>query len=76
MDEHNVNKRNMAGILGWLAISLVINLLALVPMVLREKRQAKKGGFPLEWDDIIRYGWAIIIGSGVQGLVLQYFFEL
>lgn len=76
MGEYNAKKRNALGIVGWFIVSLVINLFAFVPMVWREKRQAKKGGFPLEWDDILRYGWAIVIGSGIQGLVLQYFFEL
>lgn len=69
-------KRNVVGFIGWLLVSLVINLLALVPMVLREKKQAKDGGFELEWDDILRYGFAIVIGSGVQGVALQYLLGL
>lgn len=62
---------------GWFVVSLVINLLALVPMVLRERYQWKKYNLPeIEWYDILRYGVAIVIGSGLQGLALQYFFEM
>lgn len=69
---YNAKKRNILGAIGWLAVSLVINLLALVPMYLRERYQAKKGGFDLEWDDIILYGFAIAAGSGLQGVAIQY----
>lgn len=71
-----IKKRNLIGFIGWLAVSLVINILAFVPMILREKKQSKDGGFPLEWDDIIRYGIAILIGAGIQGLIIQYSFGL
>lgn len=76
MANYNEKKRNLWGILGWFAASLVLNLLALIPMVWREKKQAKEGGFALEWDDILRYGFAIFVGSGLQGLFLQWFFGL
>lgn len=69
---YNAKKRNILGVIGWMAVSLVINLLALVPMYLRERHQAKKGGFDLEWDDIILYGFAIAAGSGLQGVAIQY----
>lgn len=66
-------KRNVIGFVGWLAVALVINLLALVPMVLRELKQKRELGLKeLEWDDILRYGIAILLGSGVQGLALQW----
>lgn len=77
MAEYNEKKRNTLGIIGWFVVSLVINLLALVPMVLRERYQWKKYNLPeIEWYDILRYGVAIVIGSGLQGLALQYFFEM
>ncbi len=69
--DYNKEERNVMGVIGWFACALVINVLALVPMVLREKKQAKDGGFELEWDDILLYGAAIFVGSGVQGLMLQ-----
>lgn len=66
-------KRNVIGFVGWLAVALVINLLALVPMVLRELKQKRELGLKeLEWDDVLRYGIAILLGSGVQGLALQW----
>lgn len=77
MAEYNEKKRNALGIIGWFVVSLIINLLALVPMVLRECYQWKKYNLPeIEWYDILRYGVAIVIGSGLQGLALQYFFEM
>ena len=77
MAEYNEKKRNALGIIGWFVVSLVINLLALVPMVLSERYQWKKYNLPeIEWYDILRYGVAIVIGSGLQGLALQYFFEM
>ena len=69
----NSKKRNLLGLVGWFFAGLVINIIAFVPMVLREKKQSKEGGFPLEWDDIIRYGAAIIIGAELQGLIIQGF---
>ncbi len=73
---YNEKKRNLWGIVGWFAAALVLNLLALIPMVWREKKQAKEGGFDLEWDDILRYGITIFVGGSVQGLLLQWFFGL
>lgn len=68
---YNAKTRNILGVIGWFAVSLVINLLALIPMYLREKYQSQKGDFDLEWNDIILYGFAIVTGSGVQGLAMQ-----
>ena len=67
-------KRNILGVVGWFIVSLVINILAMVPMVLRELKQKKDLGLKeVEWDDIIRYGFTIFVGSCVQGLAIQYF---
>lgn len=66
-------KRNIIGFVGWFAVSLVINLLAFVPMVLREQKQKRELGLKeLEWDDVLRYGIAILLGSGLQGVALQW----
>ncbi len=73
---YNEKKRNTIGVAGWLVCALVINLLALVPMVLRERQQARQTGAALEWDDIMRYGFTIVVGSGLQGVALQYIFGL
>lgn len=68
---YNRERRNVIGVIGWFICALIINLFALVPMVWREKKQAKDGGFELEWDDVLLYGAAIFVGSGVQGVLLQ-----
>ena len=73
---YDEKKRNALGVLCWLAVSILINLFALVPMVLRERRQAKKGGFELEWGDILLYGGTIFAGSGINGLLLQWLLGL
>lgn len=66
-------KRNLIGTMGWFLVSLVINILAIIPMVLREFKQKKDLNLSeLEWDDILRYSITIIIGSCIQGLVIQY----
>lgn len=66
-------KRNLMGIVGWFITSLVINVLAFIPMVLRELKQKKELGLKeVEWDDILRYGITIVVGSCVQGLAIQY----
>lgn len=66
-------KRNIIGFVGWFAVSLVINLFAFVPMVLREQKQKRELGLKeLEWDDVLRYGIAILLGSGLQGVALQW----
>ncbi len=69
---YDEKKRNALGVLCWLAVSMLIGLLALVPMVLRERRQAKKAGFELEWGDILLYGGTIFAGSGINGVLLQW----
>ena len=66
-------KRNIIGFVGWFVVSLVINLFAFVPMVLREQKQKRELGLKeLEWDDVLRYGIAILLGSGLQGVALQW----
>ncbi len=70
-------RRNVIGFFAWLAVALIINILAFVPMVLREAWQKHTCGMKeIEWDDILRYGLAIILGSSIQGITLQYFLGL
>lgn len=66
-------KRNLIGILGWFMVSLIMNVLAMIPMVLRECKQKEELGLSeIEWDDILRYTITILLGSCIQGLVIQY----
>lgn len=68
-----IKKRNLIGIIGWLVISFVINILALILMILRECKQKEELGLSeIEWDDILRYTITILLGSCIQGLVIQY----
>lgn len=70
-------KRNLLGFCGWFLVALVINMLAMVPMVAREYEQKKRLGLQeVEWDDVMRYTLAIVLGSGVQGLVLTWLLGL
>ena len=58
------NKRDLIGLTCWLLISMLIGLLALPIMVVREYYQYKHYKLEsFEWEDIIRYSLAIILGS-------------
>jgi Flp pilus assembly protein protease CpaA len=69
---YNAMKRNILGLGAWFLCALVINVLALIPMYLREQKQSKEGGFAMEWDDVAFYGFAILCGSGVNVAIIQY----
>lgn len=77
-DEHDVvdedydeNKRNRQGAIGWFVASVFVGVLALPVMVLREVYQWKRYKLPgIEWDDICRYGFTIVIGSMLHVLLL------
>ncbi len=69
---YNESKRNMIGCVAWFLAGVLINVLALVPMVWREKKQAEDGGFPLEKDDIMRYGFCILVGAGINAALMQW----
>ena len=59
-----LNKRDWIGLACWLLISMLIGLLALPIMVGREIYQYKHYKLArFEWEDIIRYSFAIIVGS-------------
>lgn len=66
------NKRDLIGLTCWLLISILIGLLALPIMVVREYYQYKHYKLErFEWEDIIRYSLAIILGSIICILLWQ-----
>lgn len=66
-------KRNEKGIKYWYAVAVVIGMIALPFMVAREIWQWKKYKLPhIEWDDIGRYGLAIVFGTCLHLLVLVF----
>lgn len=68
---YDENKRNRQGAIGWLIVSVFVGVLALPVMVLREVYQWKRYKLPsIEWDDICRYGFTIVIGSMLHVLLL------
>lgn len=65
------NVRNRHGTIGWFVASVFVGVLALPVMVLREVYQWKRYKLPsIEWDDICRYGFTIIVGSMLHLLLL------
>lgn len=70
-EDYDENKRNRQGAIGWFIASIFVGVLALPVMVLREVYQWKRYKLPdIEWDDICRYGFTIIIGSMLHLLLL------
>ena len=70
-ESYDENKRNRQGAIGWFIASIFVGVLALPVMVLREVYQRKRYKLPgIEWDDICRYGFTIIIGSMLHLLLL------
>ena len=68
---YDENKRNRQGAIGWFVASVFVGFLALPVMVLREVYQWKRYKLPsIEWDDICRYGFTIVIGSILHVLLL------
>ena len=68
---YDEDKRNRQGAIGWFIASIFVGLLALPVMVLREVYQWKQYKLPdIEWDDICRYGFTIIVGSMLHLLLL------
>lgn len=68
---YDENKRNRQGTIGWFTASIFVGALALPVMVLREVYQWKRYKLlSIEWDDICRYGFTIVIGSMLHVLLL------
>ena len=67
-----LNKRDWIGLACWLLVSILIGLLALPVMIGREVYQYKHYHLAkFEWEDIIRYSLAIILGSIICILLWQ-----
>ena len=67
-----LNKRDWIGLTCWLIISILIGLLALPVMVGREIYQYKRYHLAMfEWEDVVRYSIAIILGSIINYLILD-----
>ena len=70
-ESYDENKRNRQGAIGWFIASIFVGVLALPVMVLREVYQWKRYKLlSIEWDDICRYGFTIIVGSMLHLLLL------
>lgn len=70
-EDYDKNKRNRQGAIGWFVASIFVGALALPVMVLREVYQWRRYKLPsIEWDDICRYGFTIIVGSMLHLLLL------
>lgn len=70
-EDYDENKRNRQGAIGWFIASIFVGALALPVMVLREVYQWKRYKLPsIEWDDICRYGFTIIVGSMLHLILL------
>lgn len=72
---NRTKKRNLIGIIGWFLISLIMSILAMIPMISRECKQKEELGLSeIKWDDdILRYTITILFGSCIQGLIIiQY----
>ena len=66
------NKRDLYGLLGWFVVSLVVGLIAIVLMVGREVYQWKHYKLSrFEWEDVVRYGIVILLGSLIQCLIIK-----
>ena len=67
-----LNKRDCIGLPCWLLVSILVGLLALPIMIAREYYQYKHYKLErFEWEDIIRYSLAIILGSIICILLWQ-----
>lgn len=70
-EDYDENKRNRQGAIGWFIASIFVGAIALPVMVLREVYQWKRYKLQgIEWDDICRYGFTIIVGSMLHLLLL------
>lgn len=58
------DKRDLIGLVCWLAASILLGSVSLLAMVVREVYQWKRYNLPrFEWEDVIRYGVVIDLGS-------------
>lgn len=67
-----LNRRDWIGLACWFLLSVVIGIIAIPLMVWREVYQYDKYQLPrLEWEDVVRYSFVIIIGSVVNYWLLN-----
>ena len=65
------NKRDLIGLVCWLAASILLGSVSLLAMVMREVYQWKRYNLPrFEWEDVIRYIVVITIGSIIHYWIL------
>ena len=58
------NKRDLIGLICWLAVSILLGTVSLLAMVVREVYQCKRYNLSrFEWEDVIRYIVVIDLGS-------------
>lgn len=58
-----LNKRDLIGLICWLAVSILLGSVSLLAMVVREVYQWKRYNLSrFEWEDVIRY--IVVIGLG------------
>lgn len=58
------NKRDLIGLICWLAVSILLGSVSLLAMVVREVYQWKRYNLSrFEWEDVIRYIVVICLGS-------------
>lgn len=66
------NKRDLIGLVCWLAVSILLGSVSLLAMVVREVYQWKKYNLPrFEWEDVIRYSVVILLGSIINYFILD-----
>lgn len=67
-----LNKRDWIGLACWLLMGILIGLFALLVMVSREIYQYKHYCLShFEWEDVVRYSIAIVLGSIINYLILD-----
>lgn len=67
-----INKRDLIGLVCWLAVSVLLGSASLLAMVVREYYQYKHYKLErFEWEDIVRYSFVIAIGYVVHILLWQ-----
>lgn len=66
-----LNKRDWIGLACWLVVAVLFGSVSLLVMVSREVYQWKRYRLPrFEWEDVVRYGVIITIGSIIHYWIL------
>lgn len=66
-----MNKRDYIGLICWFVVSVLLGSISLLAMVVREIYQWKRYNLPkFEWEDVVRYGIVITLGSIVHYWIL------